>query len=58
MYPPEKHPQNEKLKSLKEHAELILDVLMENLDANAGSIQVALLFIELIEAFMEPESPG
>ncbi len=58
MYPPEKHPQNEKLKSLIAQAEQVLDVLMENPDLNTVSIQIMLMMIEIIEAMLEPEKPG
>jgi hypothetical protein len=58
MHPPEKYPRNEKLKFLKAHAELHLDVLMQEMDSNAVTIQILLLIIELIEAEEEPEDPG
>ncbi len=58
MHPPEKYPRNEKLKSLKAQAELLLDVLMQEMDSNAAIIQILLLIIELIEAEEEPEDPG
>jgi hypothetical protein len=58
MHPPEKHPRNEKLNAIKAQAELLLDVLMQEMDTNAAIIQILLLIIELIEAGEEPEDPG
>ncbi len=58
MHPPEKYPRNEKLKSLKAQAELLLDVLMQEMDSNAAIIPILLLLIEFIEAEEEPEDPG
>jgi hypothetical protein len=58
MHSPEKHPRNEKLKSLKAQAELLLDIQMQEMDSNSGIIQILLLIIELIEAEEEPDDPG
>ena len=57
MYPPEKHLRNEKLKSLQDQTELVIDKLMENMDLNAGSIQTLLIMIEFMEAMKEPFDP-
>jgi hypothetical protein len=59
MYPPQKHPQNEKLKSLRAQTELILDNLMDRKpNLKRALIQTLHIQIELIEAMMEPEDPG
>jgi hypothetical protein len=58
MHSPEKSPRNEKWKSLKAQAELLLDVLMQEMDTNAATIPILILIIELIEAEEEPDDPG
>lgn len=54
----EKHSQNEKSKSLTAQAELLLDVLMEDMESNAATIRILLLIIELLETKEDPEDPG
>jgi hypothetical protein len=59
MYPPSKHPQNEKLKSLKAQTELILDNLMHRKpNLKRALIQTLLIQVELMEAMKDPEDPG
>jgi hypothetical protein len=59
MYPPQKHLQNEKLKSLRAQAELILDNLMDRKpNLKRALIQTLLIQVELIEAMKDPEDPG
>ena len=54
MNSPEKSSRNEKWKALKAQAELLLDVLMQDMESNAFSIQILLLMIGFIEAEEEP----
>jgi hypothetical protein len=59
MYPPQKHSQNEKLKSLRAQTEMILDNLMDRKpNLKRALIQTLLIQVELIEAMKNPEDPG
>jgi hypothetical protein len=59
MYPPQKHPQNEKLNSLMAQTELILNNLVARKSNLEGAlIQALLIQIELIEAMKNPEAPA
>jgi len=58
MYPPEKHPRNEKLKALmQELAERSGELLSEACDLKMQVLMLQMICIELMELLIEPEEP-